>query len=335
MERLLCCMCNDSKLTTRHKIFNFTSSLIPTTEKYDENELCDLTFGSCDECGSLQLMTLIDPKKLYSENHNNTYFSNIWTNHHILFHNFITSRVNIKKIIEVGGCSLSLYKLFDNIIDYEILDFATPYESNNYDNITFIKGNCEDYNFDKDTPLIMSHVFEHLYNPRTFVENCNSENIFISIPQMNFSGSIEVHIEHTFYVEPIDLIKLFAKKGYDYEMMAYINHSYFFHFFKTYKQLEIPIIDKNRWIKVLESMKNREKIDIKENEYISPAGINGYYAYHFSGKPKIKAFMDNDPKKNNKRMYGTNINIIKTDLSIKDKIYFPYNIYSNEINKIN
>ena len=38
--------------------------------------------------------------------------------------------------------------------------------------VKFIKGNCENYNFNKDDTIIMSHVLEHLHDPRKFVKNC-------------------------------------------------------------------------------------------------------------------------------------------------------------------
>jgi hypothetical protein len=84
----------------------------------------------CDVCGSVQLMTLMDPVKMYAENHNNTFFSNTWITHHQLFHEFITSEIKISNVIEVGGCSLQLYKLFDKDINYKILDFSIPNNPN-------------------------------------------------------------------------------------------------------------------------------------------------------------------------------------------------------------
>lgn len=328
MSRIKCCLC-DGILIECHKIYNFTNCLVPSDKCQQENELTDLIFGMCDVCGSVQLMTLIDPVKMYAENHNNTFFSNTWITHHQLFHEFITSEIKISNVIEVGGCSLQLYKLFDKDINYKILDFSTP----NNPNVEFIQGNCETYDFDKDTPVILSHVFEHLYNPRVFVENCKSNDIFISVPQMEDSKVIEVHIEHTFYMEPCDLIRLFALNGYNYKMKSYLNHSYFFHFFKSDSTPEIPIIDKNRGQKVLESIKTREeiysKINITENSYICPAGVYGYTLYHFLGKPKIKGFMDNDPNKIDKRMIGTNVKIFK--FSQNDDIVFVPTLYTSEI----
>jgi hypothetical protein len=325
--RKFCCLCSH-ELIECHKIEDFVLSISSYESK--EGARGDLSFGYCVECGSIQLMTLIDTNIVYNSAHNTTFFSELWQLHHRNFSQFILNENSKNPFIEIGGASLEIYKYFKDT-DYSIFDFSKPDDKT----VKFQIGNCEDFIFDPKCDLIMSHTLEHLYNPINFAKNCKCENIFLSMPCMD--SSIEVWLEHTYYAEPNDIINLFGMYGYKCEKIEYFkNHSYFMHLKRTDDVFDKKYIDKNRHIRVLESMKKKEELYsnyvINENDYISPAGINGYYVYHFAGKPKIKGFLDNDSKKHYKYMYGTDVLIFPFTEYKTGKVHKPINfLYNKEI----
>ena len=83
---------------------------------------------------------------------------------------------------EVGGSYgrlakliINYYKDKDNNVNnytsfnYQILEFNIEYYPS-IENVEYISGNCESYEFKNTKTLIMSHVFEHLYDPRLFLK---------------------------------------------------------------------------------------------------------------------------------------------------------------------
>jgi hypothetical protein len=55
------------------------------------------------------------------------------------------------------------------------------------DGVEFLNINGEVYDYISSDTVIMSHMFEHLYNPVDFIKKLNDsniQNIFISIPNM-------------------------------------------------------------------------------------------------------------------------------------------------------
>ena len=64
-----------------------------------------------------------------------------------------------------------------NDVDYTTLDMFRNNELPT--SVKFIKGNCETYCYSGFNTIILSHVFEHLYNPRKFIENIKNSRFQI------------------------------------------------------------------------------------------------------------------------------------------------------------
>jgi len=149
-----------------------------------------MKYGYCEKCYSVQLKTLLDPNILYDKNYVQPVSSSYsWVKHNISFISFIINSVNINKsLIEIGSSTFVLGKhLIEYYKDYTIFDYSLE-QTGKKDGVKYIERNCENYNFPENSNIIMSHVFEHLYDPQKFIENCknnNVENIIISIPNMN------------------------------------------------------------------------------------------------------------------------------------------------------
>jgi hypothetical protein len=128
----------------------------------------DMTYGYCKQCLSVQLKTLLDPNILYDKNYiqpNSASYN--WVQHNISFIDFIVKCVNTNiPLIEVGSSSFVLGRhLIEYYKDYTVFDYSLD-QAIRRDNVNYIEGNCENFDFPQDSNIIMSHVFEHLYEPK-------------------------------------------------------------------------------------------------------------------------------------------------------------------------
>jgi hypothetical protein len=94
------------------------------------------------------------------------------------------------------------------------------------ENVKYIEGNCENYDFPINSNIIMSHVFEHLYEPKKFIANCKKsgvKNIIIAIPDMTRSQEFHVNSHHTFLYNDKDIEYIFGENNYKLIKKFYFN----------------------------------------------------------------------------------------------------------------
>lgn len=352
MLRSKCVICDSPLKDEVYKLANFPITAAYSDLDHSTDEFQDCIFMSCNLCGCIQVKNLIDPLKLYLNSHNSTGISKLWCEHHREFADFIKSNNNLSKIIEVGGNSGILYTLLSNSnINYTILDLSDT--STRPSNIKYIQGNCEEFNFSTYESVILSHTFEHLYNPRSFIKNLRDakvSSVFISIPnlesQCDDNNMCVLNYEHTYFVGDSEIKFMFSQFNYECKVSYdFRTHSKFYHF----------IYNPNANITLTPNFIYRDKIidiftkfSIKPHNintpcFICPAGIYGqkihYYLNHY--KKYIKGFIDNDPLKQNKRVYGTPLYVYSPEILAtvsEDKVYVLLYAghYSNEIkNQLN
>ena len=355
MERKRCTICLSSNMELVVHLKNYPIKYIAPKESSEPDILIDHDLLGCKECGCVQLKNLVDPKLLYDTPHNSP-TSEVWKIHHDLFAQFIKNNLATNdtiKIVEIGGyIGLLAEKMnqYDNI-KYTIFDICE--HNPNLPNVDFICGNCETYDFSEDSVIVMSHVFEHLYEPRKFLENMKKNkirDIFISIPNQTLQMKNNIHPvlyqEHTYLGEFNDIEYIFSQ--YNYEMKTsyeYGIHALLCHFSLTNKELNIVLKkDTNR----IEFIKNqyREKfettnnLDIPEKFFIIPACFSGQLIYHnikSEYKNNLLGFLDNDPTKTGQRFYGTSKYVYRMD-EVRNhigrlKILIHKGAYVNEIVK--
>lgn len=312
IARNKCVICYD-ELNLMFVRENYPLTASPPSQSYELDIFMDQTFYKCKNCSCVQLGTLINPEYLYSSLHNNTSNTPTWKEHHSKFAEFIKVE---NEILEIGGSGIyyDLLKIRNPTIEYSCLDLVEPLDKKN--GINYYKGNCETFTFPNKT-LVLSHVFEHLYNPRQFVANISASNvysIYISIPNMfkliDLKTSNVLHNEHTFYIDKSLIEWLFAQYGYTLcNYYEFKHHSLFFLFQQGKTNTNMNLENKSA---IAEKIKNLfdedagrlKNIKIKENSFIMPAGLFGQFLYYICS-PKILGFIDNDITKQNKRVYGT------------------------------
>jgi hypothetical protein len=300
---------------------HFPMTLSPTEQDATADEFVDLIFGACGTCGSEQLMSLVDPTILYAHAHNTTSHSRTWCDHHAALAEFILSAElsTERKVVEIGGASGDLARLLTTVLkNYLIMDMSPSIHADQ--KFKVVQGNCETSDFEPGCALVLSHVFEHLYNPATFALNCAKQrvsDVFISIPNMTACETVPIHVEHTFFVDTSDTTRVFAAAGYAlHATLEFRSHSCFYHF----RTAATPpqgrdahvtggvILAPGRSRNIVRMLEQRkcyfEDLRISDNSFVAPGGPYGQVLYYYT-RCNIQGFLDNDQYKQRKRVYGT------------------------------
>lgn len=318
-KREYCVLCDCSHL------ISFSSFEHPIYEcvPIDSTNLSwNIEFGYCENCYSTQLMSLADPALIYGKN----YFqplntSWLWVQHNISFVKFIIDNLNINMpLIEIGSSSFCLGKhLIEYYNDYTVFDISIE-QAIKRKYVKYIEGNCETYDFRQlnhsNTNIVMSHVFEHLYDPKKFIKNCyenNVKNILISIPSMDEVNSLHISYQHTFTYNEQDIEYIFGLFNYKLNDKLIWNTKsndfpcLFFHFVINQDKITIekPIMN-NRHLFTINLL--RQKINVPKNTFISTCGMWSIIIYNLiENKENIIGVIDLNKEKQGKKFSTTNI----------------------------
>jgi hypothetical protein len=316
MNRSICVICNNplTHILTRE---NTPITFSPAISPYTNDIFSEQKFGLCNTCGCVQLITLIEPSTLYSSPHNGTFSTAMWKNHHQEFFEFICEHNISEHILEIGGNPHILYPKFQEkltSLTYKCLDICIP--TRDISGITYIEGNCEKYTYSAEYDIVLSHVFEHLYNPCEFVKCLQRDRVnkvYISIPNLNEllnnKSPVVITNEHTYFINDTLIRYMFNNCGYICKgFKEFCKHSYFYYFEKTNIPILYDIPKLYITEKILDIYKPKQ-IDTpfgkSEHEFIAPAGHYGQYIYNIFYPKNIIGFLDNDIYKQGKRVYGT------------------------------
>lgn len=326
-ERKLCVLCEDKVLYPFVEYNNFPIKCVNEENHRDIN--WNMKLGYCEYCYSVQQMNLLDPTILYGGKYplDNSH-SKIWNEHHDEFSKFIKDNLDATKpLIEIGASSqILLNRLIDRFTDYTIFDFSIE-TAQKRNGIKYIEGNCENYMFDNKSVLIMSHVFEHLYNPNRFLQNCQENNvneIIISIPNMDDITSVHITREHTYIYNAHDIVYIYNKYGFTLKSQRTFGFSTFYYFIKDTNIYRIEReIQNERHLYTKEYFS--KEFTIPENSYIIGAGFwTQVLIQNIKNKENIAGILDNDKTKQGNYLLGTDY-MISPFTKIKD-IENPINV---------
>jgi hypothetical protein len=278
----------------------------------------DKKVAVCSNCQCAQLTELVDPAILYSPLYTNATFSPVWNHHHETFAEFILMHNSGHRYMEIGANNGALYEILkekQKCLKYSVLDM---YKHNDLPNdLFFYEGNCENFDFHEKDVLILSHVFEHLYNPNLFLENARKNSVqtlFISIPNfdklLDDKSIILLHSQHTFFCGKKYIDYLCGKHGYFCEAFFEYNGSFKSHMLKYSlgsPHLTFPTTDISLYKNIYQHKMMSFSSKIVKAGYLMPSGIYGQYVYStISNKSFILGFLDNNPSRHGYRLYGTN-----------------------------
>ena len=309
----------------------------------------------------IQLNPLLPLDIVYKESHFSGTIGQKWNNHHEDFCTFILKH-KPKKVLEIGGFHAILANKCLKHMECEWTIIDPNPQLINSSKIKTIKGFFDENfssNCEYDT-IIHSHLIEHVYDINKFLLKTSStlkekSKIIFSIPdlktmlQEKYTNTL--NFEHTYYISEDYLDFFLAKYKFKIiEKVKYVENNSIFYCIEKHDH-EKPIeLDKlqykiNRRL-FLKNIKNNKKETKAINKTIKQSKNNIYLfgAHIFSQMliahglktKKIKNILDNDARKQNKRLYGTNL-FVKSPLMLKNEkepiVILKAGIYNAEIKK--
>lgn len=350
-------------LITLHELKNFPVFMGCVLHDSGDDICADMTWAISKHTGIIQLTELIPLNILYKNEHDSGVVGKVWLEHHQAFANFI-NKFKPKSILEIGGGHGILsreYKKLDDI-DWTILE-PNPSPTDGVD-ANYIEGFFDD-NFilhDEVDTLIHSHVFEHVYFPDKFNSDIASflkegQNLIFSLPNMeemlkrNYTNCL--NFEHSIFITEPYVEYFLSKNGLRIIKKQYFkeDHSIFYACEKdaNTKLIKLPknLYDHNNKL-YLDYLHYYQKLIAKINEKILKTELNQpiylFGAHIFSqsliqfglNTKRIINLLDNDVKKQGRRLYGTNL-IVKSPQILKDIkspiVILKAGVYNKEISE--
>jgi hypothetical protein len=343
-ERTKCIFCNNINVTSIfEKDYTVALGCYTINNKNHNAKYMPFNILKCEKCKTYQTKYLGDLNIIYD--YYAKPYGSIRNEMYELFTNFILDNNNIKNICEIGGGDGNLSKLIlsKKSINYTIID---PNYSGSDDNVNIINDFFENVEINDCDTLIMSHIFEHFYEPMVIIEKIakikNLKYIYINHPDFeNYvkdNSYLILNPEHTFYIENQFLESLFLKYGFIKRKQN--NNQKFAIFFKFERYTnditnKIIPINKSSDIDIIEFYKNISKrvnyineemqkyYDLNIPIYIWPCSMHTVYLIMFGLKKSLLiGILDNSEHKIGKYLYGENLKcfsfkeIIKTNEKI-------------------
>ncbi|NQU33609.1 MAG: hypothetical protein HQ521_10270 [Bacteroidetes bacterium] len=296
-----------------------------------------------DDFGLISFLPYVDPKKIYLSQHNSS-IGPTWTEHNKRFAEYVY-KVEKHAVTDIGGGSGNIYKSYlqhNTNVNWKIIDLNPTLEDRN---VQLIKGLYDSKYISKGETVITSHFLEHQFDFKKFLSELRMRepkyHIF-SLPNFKYYAKNKylatIMFEHPHYLEEDYLDHILKITGWKILNKAYFNnHSIFYTTEPTKPTNDQQKFDcKDDIVDLIEYYKKRvEKIKHLDGFYVFGAHFTYYYLLNFGIKEiQIKAVVDNDVKKQNRRMYGTNTKTISSDeLPNGAMLFLEMGPYNEEISR--
>ncbi len=327
----------------------------------DKDLKSDMSWKISKKSGAIQLNPLLPLEIVYSFEHGSGTVGKIWEEHHLEFSKFVNAH-NPKTVLEIGGLHGILAKNCLDVnpnIDWTIIE-PNPIIDPKI-KVKTIKGFFDsNFKIDKkfDT-VIHSHVLEHIYNPEEFIKDKSSfmskgDKLIFSVPNMKIMLENKytncINFEHTIYFTTPYIEYFLEKYGFKISKKQFFkkDHSIFYSAEKTNLLKENLIINSNLYKEnkltfdnyinfYLDDVKHINNLIWNQNKpvYLFGAHIFSQYLLAFGlNEQDLVCILDNDLKKENKRLYGTNLTSHSPKI-LKDVdealVILRAGVYNNEI----
>jgi len=360
--RNTCIMCN-GRIRDIYTLKNFPIYMGVSYEN-SEDLYSDKIFSVCSDCDCVQIKNLIPLDLLYGKSHNAA-IGKTWDKHHLEFCKFTKEYVN-GNVLEIGGGNL---KVANNLSNSDRVETITVFDKNfvadKKSKKIILKNDFFDQSKIEIIPdvIIHTHLIEHLYNPLEDIKKISealkeggymmfAAPIIDKMLKHNFTNAM--NFEHTYMLSE-DMIQNIMSYS-NLEIISIKPFSEYINFYivkKTNNQYIIKhdysgqanIINKFCYFYESEVERIKNQLDsIKENNFIFGAHIFTQYLLSFGlDQGMFTNVLDNDPSKQNNRLYGTSLLVnspqilkdIKNPVVILKAAMYTEEIKNDIINNIN
>ena len=344
-----------------HHFDDFPVFMGCTQDSADDDVLSNMQWNISKGSGMIQLNPLLPLGLLYSKSHGSGDVGALWSEHHHQFAKFINT-YGPESVLEIGGGHGILSYEYEKVstIDWTIIE---PNPSPSKDLKTkFIKGFFDEkFKFDGDVDTIVhSHVLEHVYEPNVFLSHISDflldgQKVIFSLPNMEVMLKRKytncINFEHTVLMSEPYVEHLLSKHGFRQLDKMYFkdDHSIFYAYVKDPEVGEVSLAidlysyNKKLYIDYINYHKEliidlNKKMLILDNDkpiYLFGAHVFAQYLISFGlNTDKIVFLLDNDVKKQGKRLYGSNL-MVESPAILSDTdnpiVILKAGVYNEEI----
>ena len=361
IERGQCAITGCSDLELLYNFSNFPVFMGCLDQSEDLDLKQDMSWWISKGSGLIQLKKLLPLEVLYPESHGAGAVGEIWKKHHKSFAKFV-NKTKPTSIFEIGGAHGILEKEYQSFgqIPWTILEpNPSPVDGCK---AHIIKGFFDEnfkYEGDFDT-VVHSHVFEHIYKPEEFMRHLSGfiregKRLLFSLPNMKIMLERKytncINFEHTIFLTEPYVEHLLAKHGFNLLAKEYFmdDHSIFYDavrdanlkptplpqgLYEANKKIFMDYVD---FYKVLVAELNLKIEKTTRPIYLFGAHVFAQHLLEMGlNSKKIVCLLDNDPKKQGRRLYGSKLNVASPKIlaEVKDPIVIlKVGVYNVEIKK--
>jgi hypothetical protein len=333
-KRVVDVISKSEELEILHIIPNFPIQMICTDQPIEKDITLDQVWEISPMNGIIQLRDLLPLDVLYNTQHSGK-IGSLWKEHHNNFANFI-HRSAPTAVLEIGaghGILSEEYNKLDNNTKWVIVDpLTSPVLNSQVSIINKLFDNSFVYTDPIDT-VVHSHLFEHIYAPREFMEHLSkmmpvNTHLIFSVPNLyemlsrNYTNAI--NFEHTVLLTEPYIDYLLTTYGFNIINKEYFkdDHSIFY---RTIRSDNVPVIPlpnnmydinnnlyKNyiNYHKMLVTILNEIIENSNTSIYLFGAHIFSQFLIKMGlDTSKIISILDNDLEKHEKRLYGTQLTV--------------------------
>lgn len=360
-ERTIDVVTGSTNIEDLHTVSNFPVFMGSVDHSQSEDLMADMAWTISRDSGLIQLKRLLPLNVLYQQQTTTSAIGITWMHHHKEFATFI-KKYDPTGVLELGGAHGILSVEYSKLkcIPWTILEpNPAPIDGCK---AKFIKGYFDNhFSFSGEfNTVVHSHVFEHLYEPSEFMKYLGDflregQYMIFSVPNLKswlkrkFTNCI--NFEHTVFLTEPYIDYLLARYGFRTVEKKFImdGHSIFYAVVrdKTVNSITLSssLYDENKSIyeefvnyhnELIHDL-NHEINTANQPIYLFGAHIFAQYLLAMGlNSEKIVCLLDNDKKKQGKRLYGTKFEIQSPIIlkSIENPIVIlKAGIYNDEIKK--
>lgn len=335
IERSKCVISGDPDLELLHSLKDFPVFMGSVKHPERDDITFDMDWYISPKSGLIQLKKLVPLDILYGNEHGSGLVGKNWHSHHKSFAEFI-KKSNPNSVFEIGGLHGILAKYFHKLkkIKWKILEpNPIPVEGCEAE---FIRGFFNEgfHLNEKFDVYIHSHVFEHMYDPKSFLDTLSKfvplgKQVVFSVPNMlemlkKFYTNC-INFEHTIFLTEPYLEHLMSSYGFSLIEKEFFleDHSIFYRYvrkettpidlitdelYELNREIFFNFIDHHHSnVKTINEHINKTKNPI----FLFGAHIFSQYLIQVGLQQEhIICILDNDTSKQNKRLYGTSLKVM-------------------------